>query len=193
MSYTPSVPAGADESALITMKILSRPLGWLNALGAAWLLLLMALICADVIGRSFFNSPITGVAEIAAYSVVAITFLQLPAGVLANRITRTDLIIEPLTTRCPRVGYALEAVFAVIGAVMFVIVFYGSYPFFMNALARNEFYGVQGVFTVPTWPVRLIILIGAAATALVFCLKALLYLAAVFRPQLMPKGNEDTP
>ena len=169
------------------------PLDGLNWLSSVWLLALMALICADVIGRSAFNSPITGVAEVAGFSVVAIAFLQLPRGVLANRMTRTDLLIGPLTRRWPRIAYALEASYAAVGAFMFYVITYVSYPFFMTALARSEAYGVPGVWTLPTWPVRLIIVAGAAITMAVYISKTLTYLAAVIRPEIMPAEAEKTP
>jgi hypothetical protein len=37
-----------------------------------------------------------------------------------------------------------------------------------NALARGEFFGVQGLFTVPTWPFRALIMLGGAAGALAY-------------------------
>ena len=51
------------------------------SIGTVWTFLLMLLIVADVIGRSFLSLPITGVAEVAGQSVVAIVFLQLGAAV----------------------------------------------------------------------------------------------------------------
>jgi TRAP-type C4-dicarboxylate transport system permease small subunit len=167
------------------------PLDGLNWLGALWLLALMALICADVIGRSIFNSPITGVAEVAGFSVVAIAFLQLPRGVLAKRMTRTDLLIGPLTRHRPRIAYALEAAYTAVGAFIFYIIAYASYPFFMTALARSESYGVPGIWTLPTWPVRLIILAGAAITLVVYVGQTLMYLAAVVRPEIMGTAEEE--
>jgi TRAP-type C4-dicarboxylate transport system permease small subunit len=177
----------------LPQRVLAWPLLGLNWVGAIWLLALMALICTDVIGRSFFNAPVTGVAEIAAFSVVAITFLQLPSGVLAGRMTRTDLLIGPLTRRWPRIGFGLEALYAAVGLFVFVIIVYGSYPYLLNALARGESYGVPGVWTLPTWPVRLIILVGAGCSVAVYACKLLLYLAAMIRPEILAGAATATP
>ena len=185
--------SGPSKRWQLPQRILGWPLQGLSWLGAIWLLSLMALIVADVIGRSFFNSPVTGVAEIAAFSVVAITFLQLPSGLLADRMTRTDLLIGPLTRRRPRIGYGLEALYAAVGLFVFVIIVYGSYPYLLNALARGESYGVPGVWTLPTWPVRLIILIGAGSAVVVYAWKLLLYLAAVIHPAILATDNVPTP
>jgi hypothetical protein len=35
-----------------------------------------------------------------------------------------------------------------------------------NSLKLREFFGVQGLFTVPTWPFRALIVLGGAAGAL---------------------------
>ena len=67
----------------------------LSAIGTIWIGLLMVLIVLDVIGRNFLNAPITGVAEIAGRSVVAIVFLQIAAAVMQGRLTRADSAGKP--------------------------------------------------------------------------------------------------
>ena len=94
----------------------------LAAIGTIWTFGLMLLICADVIGRSFLNAPITGVAEIAAHSVVGIVFLQIGATIYNRRMTRADFLIERILRWSPGLGRALEALFYLIGAaVMFFV------------------------------------------------------------------------
>jgi hypothetical protein len=73
----------------------------LAAIGTIWTFGLMLLICADVIGRSFLNAPITGVAEIAAHSVVGIVFLQIGATIYNRRMTRADFLIEGILRAAP--------------------------------------------------------------------------------------------
>jgi hypothetical protein len=34
-----------------------------------------------------------------------------------------------------------------------------------NSMAAREFFGVQGIFTVPTWPFRALIVLGGTAGA----------------------------
>ncbi|WP_212525785.1 TRAP transporter small permease [Actibacterium sp. MT2.3-13A] len=150
-------------------------LAWL---GGLWLVLLIALICADVIGRSFLNAPITGVAEIAAFSVIAIVSLQLPETVLHNRLTRTDLLIAPLGRRAPGLANLLEVLFAATGAGIFAVALYGSIALLEQSWQRHEFYGVQGVFTFPSWPVRLVLVIGLAATVAAFLVRIAVHFRA---------------
>lgn len=140
----------------------------LAAIGTIWTFGLMLLICADVIGRSFLNAPITGVAEIAAHSVVGIVFLQIGATIHHRRMTRADFLIDRLIARAPRAGRALEAAFCLTGAVVMGFVAQAAWPGVVNALDRSEFFGVQGLFTIPTWPFRALIVLGGAGGALAY-------------------------
>lgn len=135
----------------------------LAAVGTIWIFLLMFLIVADVIGRNFLSSPITGVAEIAARSVVAIVFLQLSAAVLAGRMTRADFLVNFLQKVAPGLTRALDVLFALVGAAIFGAIAYASWPELASAWRTNEYFGVQGIFTIPTLPFRAIIVIGSVA------------------------------
>ncbi|KMK66139.1 TRAP transporter small permease subunit [Puniceibacterium sp. IMCC21224] len=127
---------------------------------------LMALVVADVLGRNFFNAPITGVAEIAARTVVAIVFLQVAAAILQRRLTRADFLVRRLERASPRLVLLLEALFALCGAVVFALILWASWPKMMDAWTGAEFFGVQGVFTIPTFPFRAITVLGSAVAAL---------------------------
>ncbi len=74
----------------------------LAAIGTLWIFFLMFLVVADVVGRNFLDSPITGVAEFAARSVAAIVFLQLAAAILSGKMTRSDFLLRLLARRSPR-------------------------------------------------------------------------------------------
>lgn len=140
----------------------------LAAIGTIWTFALMLLICADVIGRSFLNAPITGVAEIAAHSVVGIVFLQIGATIHGRRMTRADFLIERIHRAAPALGRVLEAVFALAGAAVLAFIAQSAWPGMWNSMNLREFFGVQGLFTVPTWPFRALIVLGGAAGALAY-------------------------
>jgi TRAP-type C4-dicarboxylate transport system permease small subunit len=132
---------------------LTRVTDIMAAVGTVWTFLLMLLIVADVVGRSFLSRPIVGVAEVAGQSVVAIVFLQLAAAIRQRRMTRADFLIDPLVRKSPGVGRVIEAAFSVLGAVV---------------LAGTQFFGVPGVFTIPTWPFRMIIFAGSIMAAIAY-------------------------
>ena len=60
----------------------------MNALGSLWIVLIMILLNADVIGRYVFNQPIRGVPLIISMSLIAIVALQLAASLYSGRMTR---------------------------------------------------------------------------------------------------------
>jgi TRAP-type C4-dicarboxylate transport system permease small subunit len=138
----------------------------MSAVGTAAIGALMFLIVADVIGRNFLDLPITGVSEIAARSVVAIVFLQVPAAILQRRLTRADFLVRRLERGSPRAVALIEAVFCVVGVIVFCLILWASWPKFMDSWATAEFFGVQGVWTIPTWPFRGITVAGSATAAL---------------------------
>ncbi len=150
----------------------SRLLGAMNALGTVWIFLLMVLINSDILGREVFNAPVRGTTELLALSIVGIVFLQLGHALMSGRMTRSDMVIENLLTLKPRLGRALQGFFNLLGVVFHVIIFWGSLALFEEALEIGEYVGAAGDFTAPTWPIRLLILIGAAATGLQYLIMA---------------------
>lgn len=138
----------------------------LASLGTVWILALMLLIVADVLGRNFLDQPITGVAEIAGRSVVAIVFLQLPAAVGANQLTRSDFLIQMIGRRAPSVRLFLEVLFTLTGMAIFTTLAWASWPEFQQSWETAEFFGVQGIFTIPTWPFRGLLILGSVMSAL---------------------------
>lgn len=154
----------------------------LNALGTVWILGLMLMICADVVGRSLFGKPIAGVPELVSLSIVGIVFLQLASTLRAGRMTRSDMLLNLFGKRLPKVGFALDFVFNLAGAYIAYIIFSASYPRFLTAVQRGEFVGAVGHFTAPTWPIKLILIVGAAALSLQFLINAVTSLVLLFSP-----------
>mgnify|MGYP006902221328 CR=1 FL=1 len=56
---------------------LEFPANLLASVGTVWIFLIMALVVADVIGRDFLDSPITGVAEFSSRSVSALSLIHI--------------------------------------------------------------------------------------------------------------------
>ena len=57
----------------------------LNAIGTAWIFVLMLAINADVFSRFLFNAPISGVPLVVEMSIIAIVFLQITAALRGGR------------------------------------------------------------------------------------------------------------
>jgi len=142
--------------------------GALNAIGTVWIFFLMVLINSDVVGRAAFNAPLLGVPEMVQFSIVGIVFLQLAHTLRIGALTRSDVLIGALLRRSPRVGHGFQAVYHLTGAVMFALVFKTTYPLMIRAFEDGDFFGATGVFVLIIWPLKVIMLIGAAATGLQF-------------------------
>ncbi|MBF9052065.1 TRAP transporter small permease subunit [Roseobacter sp. HKCCD9010] len=154
----------------------------MSAVGTASIGALMLLIVADVVGRNFLDAPITGVSEIAARAVVAIVFLQVPAAILQLRLTRADFLVRRLQKSTPKVVAGLESVFCLAGAIVFALILLASWPKFLSAWQSTDFFGVQGVWTIPTWPFRGITILGCTVAAL----------AALYRARAELRGLRST-
>lgn len=151
--------------------------GWLvdglNGIGSLLIGAVMLLICADVLARNLINRPIHGVSEMVGLSIIAIVFLQLGSTLRHDRMSRAELFIDGFRLRHARAGACLQLLFDLAGVLVCAILFYATWPKFDQAWSNSEFIGVQGVFTAPTWPVRLIVLVGLAVTAIQYLLIAL--------------------
>lgn len=142
----------------------------LNAAGSVLIGAIMLLMCADVLLRDLANRPIDGVAELVATSIVIIVFLQLPATLRHGRMSRADLFIDPFIARRPRAGKRLRALFSLAGVFACGVIAYATWKPLERAWTDQEYLGVEGVFTFPTWPMRAVVLVGAALAAVQYLL-----------------------
>ena len=132
----------------------------------------MFLICADVAGRYIFNAPIKGAAELVGYSIVAAVFLQLAATLHVGRFTRVELFIEPFEKKRPAAGQAFGVLFHLIGAAVFGIITWGTWPKLHDAWVNDEIAGTPGVFVFTIWPFLGVVVLGAALTCIEFLIQA---------------------
>lgn len=144
----------------------------LNAVGSLLIFAIMAIICADVFSRNFLNLPIAGVAELVAASIVMIVFLQLASTLRHGRMAQADIFIVGFTQRHPRLGHGLQAVFFAAGVWIMYIIYDGTLPVLIRAWERNQFIGIEGVFTFPTWPIRVVVFTCALITMVQYLLLA---------------------
>jgi TRAP-type C4-dicarboxylate transport system permease small subunit len=153
-------------------RTLGRVADVLNAAGSLVIGAVMLLMCADVVLRNVANRPIDGVAELVATSIIVIVFLQLPATLRHGRMARADLFLDPFIAGRPRAALRLRALFSLAGAFACGVIAYATWPLLLRAWSDAEFLGVQGVFTFPTWPMRAVVVLGAALAAVQYLLLA---------------------
>ncbi len=147
--------------------------GFVSGAASIWIFCLMLLICADIFGRTVFNSPVQGVAEIVANSIVAIVFLQAAHALMSGRMTRTDLLIGPLEENRPFAAAVIRVFFHLAGIFVFAVIAQGTWPKLVDAWVEEEFFGAQGVFTAPVWPIKACLFGGAILTCFAFAAQIL--------------------
>lgn len=152
----------------------------LNALGTGIIVVLMAMICADIALRTLTNAPLRGAAELSGLLIVALVFLQLPHTVARGRMIRSEMLLGALHARRPVAAGLVEGVFRLVGAMFFGAVAWAVWPKLVKAWERGTYVGAAGDFTAPVWPKLAVIVAGAAFAAIIY---ALLALAAFQRPR----------
>lgn len=186
-------PAATDSYGTALPLGLHRLFGAMNALGTLWILALMVLINADVLGRNVLGAPVRGVTEIVSLSIVGIVFLQLADTLRTGRFTRADVLLDRLKRTRPAVGDAVQAVFHLVGLALMIVIFVASWEPLAQAVAIREYVGAVGDFQAPVWPVRLITLLGLGATALCFALLAGMDLTRMARRLAGPTSPAGVP
>jgi TRAP-type C4-dicarboxylate transport system permease small subunit len=140
----------------------------LLAAAAAIIFLLGFLVCADIIGRGFFNSPVKGTPELVSMSIVIICFLLAGYAVQSGSMIYTDVVVGLFGARGRAFAQLLSAI---LGIAFFVIIFWGSYEPTLHAIASGEYEG-EGALRVPVWPARLVVVAGAALVIVSYALHA---------------------
>ncbi len=116
-------------------------------IAAMILLFLVAITCIDVVGRYFFNSPLTGTVELVEICMGAITFFSFPLMFM-----RHDHIIVDLIPHFRRgyLGWLVSIVFLIV--TVYIAFRLGS-RVFDYAVRAFEDGDVTEYLNIPRWPV----------------------------------------
>ncbi len=148
------------------MNYFATLMRWMNGAGVVWIFAIMFMICADIVGRNVFDTPIAFVPEAVALSLVGCVFLQLAFAIYDDKLTRAEFLIWRISASRPALVRGWDGVMAVMAAVILLLMTVGAWPDFTRAFATAEFAGVEGIFKISVWPIKLIIVAGAAVAAL---------------------------
>lgn len=160
-----------------------------NALGMLVVLALVIILNVDVIARGLFSSPLRGTYEMVQFSVVMIVFLQLADVVRVDRLTRSGGFLGLVHNRCPKMAANMRRIINAVSAVFMGLIAYVAFPEVQHIWETQDYFGVPGLFTLPWWPVKLVITLGTGLACLIFVLKVI---SGQDRPQLirMPEHEE---
>ena len=163
-----------------------------NTLGSLIVLFVVLVVNLEVIRRTLFDAPIHGIIEIVEISIISIVFLQLADVVRTGRMTRSDAVLIKVGLVRPAVGGLLRRVFDLMAAAFMVLLLFATIPELVEAWDDDTFVGTEGVFTLPEWPVRAVIVFGTALCCIRWTLSAFLPAAWMLPPDSAPSGG-DTP
>jgi TRAP-type mannitol/chloroaromatic compound transport system permease small subunit len=90
--------------------------------------------------------------------------MQMPHTLLKGRHIRSEIIINRLNVSK---SMWLELLSSVAGALVFIALFVASWPATITSWEILEYEG-EGALRVPVYPIRSIILLGSALTAIIF-------------------------
>lgn len=172
-----------------------------NTIGTTLIFALVAILNADVFARGVLHDPINGVVELVIFSLALIVFLQLPDVVRSNRLTRSDGFLLLIDNFKPKVARIASRIIDAVAGIFMLLIAWTVWPEFVeafetchffvepefgppftgylmqdlsDAFARCEYAGTPGIFTAPTWPVKLAIAFSVSLCAIIFLLKSLL-------------------
>ena len=137
-----------------------------NALGTLVVLALVIILNVDVIARGLFSSPLRGTYEMVQFSVVMIVFLQLADVVRVDRLTRSDGFLGLIHNRCPKMAVNMRRIINAVSAVFMGLIAYVAFPEVQHMWEAQDYFGVPGLFTLPWWPVKLVITLGTGLACL---------------------------
>lgn len=143
---------------------------------ATWAFGLSFLVMANIIGRSVFDSPIYGTAEIVAASIVIIVFLQAGYAIRSRSMLKADFLVVHLPDIVQRI---LLAIGYLLGAAFFLMIITGGWEESVKSYVEGEFEG-EGALRVPSWPARWTVLIGSALAMINYLVMAYI---DVFKPE----------
>lgn len=138
---------------------------------AVILLGLVALTCADVIGRYFFSSPVVGAVELVRICMAGIIFFSFPLMFLRNDHIIVDLI--PFF----RQGWVAWAT----SVIILIVTIYVAYrigdrvsAYAVRAMEDND---VTEYLAIPRWPIVGFITVSIFAAAITATLRLILVLS----------------
>lgn len=126
--------------------------------------MLMLLITSDVLGRFLFNSPVIGTADLSSYGMVIAVYCSVAYCALVKGHVSLDLIVA----KFPQRGQAIiDSVTGFVSLAFFSLIIWRSVVSLMSSCERGE---VSLTLQIPSWPFRIILVIGIVILCLVLLL-----------------------
>ncbi len=146
-------------------KLIQRISLYTGVAGMFTLLIMMSFTTCDVIGRSFFRTPIMGSYELTRYMLVIVVLLGIPYTQQVEGNVRITLFVSRLS---PRVRVTMDIVITLLGLAFFLLIAWGGW---LETVSSFKGGGVSDMLRIPEWPFRLLISVGAFLLSLELLIK----------------------
>ena len=149
-----------DKAAKWVERVTSPPIGIVRKVGLAILLLMMFLTVGDVVGRYFFNAPISGTFELTKFMLALVVFF----AIAYTQVRKGHISIDVVVSRfSPRAQAIIDSITYFFSLGLFSLVTWQSA---VHANRLFEAHQVSGVLSLPIYP----FVIAVAVGSLLFCL-----------------------
>lgn len=140
-------------------------------------LLIMAIVCVDVAGRSIFNAPLHSGTEISELLLVSLVFLGLAAAQQQRQNFAIDVLMRHFP---PAVQRVFDGVSYAVCLGLLVLLAWPSSKQALMSLERGE--SGFGIVAFPIWPARIVLAVGLWLLALQFAIDLYRLLSGRRRP-----------
>ena len=132
-----------------------------NVIGVIAVVMLMLLITSEVLSRSLFNRPITGITDICEFTMVIAVYGALAYCALVKGHVSVDLVVSKFSER----GQAIfDSVTGFGSLAFFSLMAWRAMCHLLEAQARGD---ASMTWSIETWPFRTVLFIGVVMLCLV--------------------------
>ncbi|MBR4231990.1 MAG: TRAP transporter small permease [Oscillospiraceae bacterium] len=147
-------------------KVLDKATSYFRVLSCILFLAVAVLTLINVVGRSFFNSPLQGATEIVQYG----TMLAAAAVMSRTGFEHRHIIVNVIFRRFPKM---MQKILSAIANILGTIVFGGvAYLYYRNVVKNFVGGRVTDALQIPYWVLYTVLCAGFALGAIVFLYQA---------------------
>jgi TRAP-type C4-dicarboxylate transport system permease small subunit len=159
------------KAAIALERILTPVIPVVGYIGSGVVALAMLSIVADVTGRRFFNTPVTGTLEMNEFMLVIITFCTITYCQFLKGHVTIDLLVERLPKKTQTI---LDSVIYVFYLLVAGLLSWQLYLYGFTAIAQHT---TSGTLLIPVFPFGFVAAIACTLLFFVVLLHLLMYLS----------------
>ncbi len=135
------------------------------------------VVCTDVVGRYFFNTPLKGTPELVSMAIVIIAYLQACYAIRSGGMIAVDAFYASYPTRMKSL---VSLIGSILGMFLLALICSGSFHGAVDAWVSGEYEG-EGALRVPAWPAKFVLVLGTALASLSYLTLALRQFLSLLR------------